>query len=92
MQAYAANTGQTPEELQIPPLPAGTGLLWQAFLDLNRMRPAGMGASPIPASELLAYQQLHDIAFNAWELECLQALDGVALKAASATSTPGAAS
>lgn len=71
-----------PDELNIPPLPAGCEVLWGVFLQLHNMRQAGMGASPISASDLLAYQRLYGVQLNSWELESLHALDQVAMKAA----------
>lgn len=46
------------------------------------MRGSGMGPSAIGAPDLLAYQQLNGIELNPWELDCIHALDQVALKAA----------
>ena len=46
------------------------------------MRGSGMGPSAIGAPDLLAYQQLSCIDLNPWELDCIHALDQVALKAA----------
>lgn len=77
-----------PDELNIPPLPAGCEVLWGVFLQLHNMRASSMGASPISASDLLAYQQLHGVEMNSWELECLHALDQVAMKAASEQQKP----
>lgn len=46
------------------------------------MRGLGMGPSAIGAPDLLAYQHLNGIELNPWELDCIHALDQVALKAA----------
>ena len=46
------------------------------------MRGAGMGPAAINARDLLAYQQINGIELNPWELDCIYALDQVALKAA----------
>lgn len=80
--AYARTTGETPPELQPPPLPGGCELLWTVFLQLHGARGGGMGPAPISMSDLLAYQQLHGIELNPWELDVLHQLDQVALSAA----------
>ena len=41
-----------------------------------------MGPSPISMSDLLAWQQLHGVELNSWELDTLHQLDQVALTAA----------
>lgn len=82
LQAYARFSGEIPPELILPPIPGGLNVIWEIFLHLHHMRGAGMGPSPISACDLLAYQQLHGIDMNPWELECIHALDQVAIKAA----------
>jgi len=83
LQAYAKASGEIPPELIVPPLPGGLHAIWEMFLQLHHMRGAGMGPSAINAPDLLAYQQLNGIELNPWELDCIYALDQVALKAAS---------
>ena len=82
LQAYARSSGEIPPELILPPVPEGMTFIWEVFLQLHNMRAAGMGPSPISVSDLLAYQQLHGIELNPWELDCIHALDQTALKAA----------
>ena len=83
LQAYAKSSGEIPPELIVPPLPGCLYAIWEIFLQLHHMRSGGMGPNAINASDLLAYQHLHGIALNPWELDCIHALDQVALKAAS---------
>ena len=71
-----------PPELILAPIPPGLNGIWDIFLQLNHMRGSGMGPSAISAVDLLAYQQLNGIELNPWELDCIYALDQVALKAA----------
>ena len=71
-----------PPELILPPIPPGLDVIWDIFLQLNHMRSSGMGPSAISAVDLLAYQQLHGIELTPWELDCISALDQVALKSA----------
>lgn len=54
-------------------------------MQLNAARPGGMGPSAISFSDIAAWQQLTGIELNPWELDTLQALDQVALKAAAPT-------
>lgn len=63
-------------------MPHGCELLWSVFLQLHGARGGGVGPSPISTSDLLAYQQLHGIELNPWELDTLHQLDQVALSAA----------
>lgn len=83
LQAYARSSGKVPPELIVPPIPGGLHAIWDFFLQLHHMRGGGMGPSAIKASDLLAFQQLHGVELNPWELDCIHALDQVALKAAS---------
>jgi len=87
LAAHLQASGQVPPELQVPALPAGCEVLWGVFLQLHNTRAVGMGPSPISTTDLWSYQRMHGIRLNPWELDCLQALDAVALKAAS-TSEP----
>lgn len=41
------------------------------------------GPGPITPQDILAYQQLHDVRFTAWELDVIDAFDAVALEAMS---------
>ncbi len=83
LQAYAKSSGEFPPELIVPTLPGSLHAIWDFFLQLHHMRGGGMGPCAINASDLLAFQQLHCIELNPWELDCIHALDQVALKAAS---------
>jgi len=76
----AAQAGATPPELHLPPLPVCAEALWGVFLDLNNCRDVGMAISPIKPSEVLAYQRLHGVRFNPWEVDTLAALDRVAME------------
>lgn len=67
-------------------VPACVQSLWQAFVALDAARVPSMGASPILASELVAWQQLHGVRLSPWEAETLQAMD----RAAQAQRTPKA--
>jgi hypothetical protein len=50
----------------------------------------GMGPAGLAFSELVAWQTLTGVELNPWELEVIQALDRVALKAAAdQNATPG---
>ncbi len=71
LQAEARQTGRPDADLLAAP-PHGTEVLWGAYVALAGSRQ--MGQSAIPASEILAHQQLHGIRFSGWEVDTLQAL------------------
>jgi hypothetical protein len=83
--AYQRATGKTPDELHVPPVPAGTQALWAAFCDLNAARlPSSNGAvSAIALSEIAAWQQLHGVELVSWEVDSILAIDQAALAALS---------
>ncbi|WP_441295533.1 phage tail assembly chaperone [Methylovorus glucosotrophus] len=53
--------------------------LWQHFLRLNKCRPVGLGNSPIPQSEIQAYQANRRIRLSNFELDAIDKLDLAAL-------------
>ena len=87
--AYQQSTGKTPDELHVPPLPAGTQALWAAFCDLNgaRLPSASGGISSIAMSEIAAWQQLHGVDLRSWEVDTILAIDQAALAALSEKAT-----
>ena len=83
LQAYAKSSGEVPPDLIVPTLSGGLDAIWDFFLQLHHMRGGGMGPCAITASDLLAFERLHGIELNPWEVDCILALDQVAMKAAS---------
>jgi len=78
--AYQQSTGKVPEELQVPPVPAGVEHLWAAFVDLSGARaPSAGGASPIVLSEIVAWQQLHGVGLVSWDVDTILAVDRAAM-------------
>ena len=71
-----------PDELNVPPVPPACELIWSVFLALHGSRASGMGPSAISPADMLAYQQMHGVELNPWELDCIAALDRVAVDAA----------
>ena len=77
-------------DLYVPPLPDGCDALWAAFKDLSNARgQGGMGPGPLAFSEIESYARLQGIAFSAWEVGTLQALDAAWLAVAVAAMKPG---
>lgn len=79
----AARAGDVDERLVAQP-PAAGAQVWEAFAELSASRPAGMGLSAVPHSELEAWQRLHGVRLTPWEIETLMAMDRAALTALSA--------
>ena len=71
----AADNGMPVDARLVSKPPAAAAALWDAFVALHAARPPGKGVSPILASELVAWQQLHGVRFSAWEAETLMAMD-----------------
>jgi len=63
-------------------VPAMASELWQAYQALCASRPAGLGPSLVPQSEIQAWQCNHGIRLNSWELDTLAAMDRASLIAA----------
>jgi hypothetical protein len=78
----AARGGERPDPRLFSQAPRAAAALWEAFLTLHASRPSGMGASGIPSSELLAWQQLHGVRLSPWEVDTLRAMDQAALAVA----------
>lgn len=78
--AHARQTGEEPEELKVPPVPAGTERLWAAFNELRGTQsPAAGGAAPISMTEIAAWQGVFGVQLTPWEVETVLALDRAAL-------------
>jgi hypothetical protein len=50
------------------------------FYELSAARPVGMAVGPIAFSEILAYNQLHNVGIVPWEVEAIKRLDIVWLR------------
>jgi hypothetical protein len=83
----AADNGTRADPRLGAAVPPEMAALWAAFVALDNARPAGMGKSAIPPSELIAWQQLHGVRLTPWEAETLMAMDRAVL-ALSHASTP----
>lgn len=75
----AAAQGQPADPRLGAGAPPQCAALWDAFVALNGARPSGMGASAIPPSEIVAWQQLHGVRLTPWEADTLQAMDRAVL-------------
>ena len=54
--------------------------LWDAFRAMSRP-PSMSGVAEISNQEILAYQQIEGIQFNAWELGVIRMFDAIAMDA-----------
>ena len=80
MLAIQKSTGKTPPELDIPPVPRGSSLIIEAFDQLHGTRPSGgFGISPIPLSEIVAWQRVMRVRLTPWEIETILKIDRAAL-------------
>jgi hypothetical protein len=81
LQWQAKASGKADPRLTSKP-PAAAAILWDIFVELSAMRPSGMGISPIPGPEYIAWQELNGIRLSVWEIDTLRAMDGAARAAA----------
>lgn len=82
LQRLSANTGKVDPRLNIE-WPAIGSFVWWAFNTMSRPS-SGFGISPIPSSEIVAWQILHGIRLTPWELEMIAVFDSLAIKHARA--------
>jgi hypothetical protein len=82
LEAVARSTGEFPAELELPAIPFGCLGLWNTFIELHNARQnTGLGMGALSLGDLVAWQALHRVELNPWEVETLQILDRVAVKA-----------
>jgi hypothetical protein len=68
---------QLEEELDQPPFPDALAYLWNVFTRLSNRRPVGMVAGLIPWSEIDAFQRVSGFRLGPWEVQLIEALDGL---------------
>lgn len=75
-------------DLECPPLPPALSFLWDAYLRLrSRKGTDGMGnAQPIEWADFDAFSRLSGLRLLPWEIEILENLDNIYLRARSAAS------
>ncbi|PWE57665.1 hypothetical protein DEM27_00175 [Metarhizobium album] len=73
-------------DLNCPPLPAALSFLWEIYLRLrSRKSTDGMGnAQPIEWSDFDAFNRLSGLRLQPWEIELLETLDNIYLRARAA--------
>jgi hypothetical protein len=73
-------TGETPAELIPPPLPPGTGHLWQWFWELDSGRGGDFGVKPLSFVEILAWCRLMRTRLTPYEISIIKEMDAERLK------------
>lgn len=82
LRAVWQSTGRKPTELEVPPLPRAARSVWSLFCELDSTRGGnGFGVDSIDEERLVAWQQLHGVRLNPWEIEQIQMLDRLCLMA-----------
>ena len=70
------------EELRVPPFPEALRYLWNAFRRLSARRGGnGFGLSPLGWSEIAAFMRVTGTLLAPWEIEIVELLDGIYLRA-----------
>jgi hypothetical protein len=68
------------DELRGAPLPEAGAYLWRAFLRLSARRGSnGFGPSALAYHDIAAFERLTRFSFTPWEVEMIEALDGLYL-------------
>jgi len=81
LENVAKQIGRKPKELEdLIELPESMKECWHWFLRLNRKRPAGMGISEIPYSEIKSFFDLIGLKPELYELELIEAFDRIAME------------
>lgn len=82
LENVAKQIGRKPKELEdLIELPESMRECWYWFLRLNRKRPAGMGISEIPYTEIKSFFDLIGLDPDLQELELIEAFDRIAIEA-----------
>jgi hypothetical protein len=69
-------------ELRVDPLPDAIRPVWNAFTELHEARgSSGHAPAAVTWQDIAAWQSVSGIELSRWEVECLRALDGVAMAA-----------
>lgn len=72
------------EKIKLPRrLPRALQPVWDAFQEIRKRTPAGLGLSPMTHTQIESYCWLHGIRLTSWEVGCLLELDDLALAHAS---------
>lgn len=74
----ASRAGQEVPELNVPPLPAGSEPLYQAFLDIRSSCAAGFSAPVVTQADVRGWCQLQRVTLLPWEVDTIFALDRAA--------------
>jgi len=81
LQNVQEQTGVVPKELEnLIELPESMNDYWMWFLRLHNHRPAGMGLTAIPYSEMQAFFNLNGIHLDPYEIEVIELFDSIALR------------
>lgn len=68
-------------ELAVPPFPTALAYLWGAYWRLRRRKGGGAGPEPITWAEIEAFDRLGGAGLRPWEIEAIESLDDVWLRA-----------
>ena len=81
LESVHEQTGDAPEELELPPFPEVLRNVWSKFLDVHRGRTCGtMGVNPLSFQDLLAWMSVSGEALSGWEVDVVLRLDRLWMK------------
>jgi len=76
LHSVVDQTGEVPEELELPPFPKAIDQVWYKFLEVHRGRTYGMsGVNPISFQDLQAWSSVTGAHLSGWEIEVIMKLD-----------------
>lgn len=70
-------SGELPEQLDVPALPFELEYIWDWWLALNESRNVGMDINHISYTEIMTWSTLLKITLTPFEVRCIMALDSV---------------
>lgn len=77
LRNYWKQTGQMPEQLDVPDCPVELMYIWSWWCTLNSTRQVSMDVCRITYNEILSWSQLYKISLTPFELDCIVALDSI---------------
>jgi hypothetical protein len=90
LESVHEQTGEAPEELELPPFPEVLRNVWSKFLDVHRGRTYGtMGVNPLSYQDLLAWMTVSGEALSGWEIDVVLRLDRLWMKSVNDDSKEG---
>lgn len=80
LTSHWKQSGQMPEQLNVPDIPYELIYVWDWWVELNRTRPVGMDIGALNYTEIANWATLLKIGITAFEVRCIMALDSAYMR------------